>query len=78
MMLGREIKLPINVWAGRPDDSGMPGNSPMYAEKLQDKMDEVHMFARDDLKIISGAMKQYYDTEGNGNEIRNWCRRLAS
>ena len=47
MMLGRETKLPIDVWAGRPDDSGMPGNSPMYAQKLQDKMDEVHMFARD-------------------------------
>ena len=63
MMLGREIKLPIDVWAGRPDDSGMPRNSPMYAQKLQDKMDEVHMFARDNLKISSGAMKQYYDTK---------------
>ena len=37
----------------------MPGNSPMYAQKLQDKMDEVHMFA----KISSGAMKQYYNTK---------------
>ena len=63
MMLGREIKLPIDVWAGRPDDSGMPRNSPMYAQKLQDKMDEVHMFAKDNLKISSGAMKQYYDTK---------------
>ena len=43
MMLDREIKLPIDVWAGRPDDSGMPGNSAMYAQKLQDKMDELHM-----------------------------------
>ena len=58
MMLGKEIKLPIDVWAGRPDDSGMPrDNSPMYAQKLQDKMDEVHLFARDNLKISSGAMK---------------------
>ena len=63
MMLGREIKLPIDVWAGRPDNSGMPGNSPMYAQKLQDKMDEVHMFARGNLKISSGAMKQYYQTK---------------
>ena len=51
MILGREIKLPIDVWAGQPDDSRipddsrMPGNSPMYAQKLQDKMNEVHMFA---------------------------------
>ena len=63
MMLVREIKLPIDVWAGQPDDSGMPGDSPMYAQRLQDKMDEVHMFARDDLKIISGTTKQYYDTK---------------
>ena len=57
MMLDREIKLPNDVWAGQPDNSGMPGNSPMYAQKLQDKMDEVHMFARDNLKIRSGVMK---------------------
>lgn len=61
MMLGREIKLPIAVWAGRPDDSEMPPHSPMYAQKLQEKMDEVHIFARDNLKISAGAMKQYYD-----------------
>ncbi len=62
MMLGREIKLPIDVWAGRPNDSGVPRNNPIYAQKLQKQMDEVHIFARDNLKISSGTTKQYYDT----------------
>ncbi len=70
MMLGREIKLPIDVWAGRPDDSGVPRNIPIYAQKLQEQMDEVHIFARDNLKISSGASKQYYDTK----TMESWKR----
>ena len=38
----------------------LPGD-PLYAQKLQEKMDKVHMFARDNLKISSAAMEQHYD-----------------
>lgn len=61
MMLGREMKLPIDVWAGRPEGTDLLPGNPLYAQKLQEKMDEVHMFARDNLKISSAAMKRRYD-----------------
>ncbi len=71
MMLDREINLPIDVWAGRPDDNGVPRNIPIYAQKLQEQMDEVHIFARDNLKISSGASKQYYDTKTMGTRYED-------
>ncbi len=75
MMLGREIKLPIDMWVGRPDDSGVTRNIPIYAQKLQEQMDEVHIFARENLKISFGATKQFYDAKtmetryGNGTGV---------
>jgi hypothetical protein len=63
MMLGRDMNLPIDVWAGRPEGGEMPRSRPMYAQKLQEKMDEVHMFVRHNSKISSGVMKQHYDVK---------------
>ena len=61
MMFGREMKLRIYVWAGQPEGSDLLPGNPLYAQKLQEKMDEVHMFARDNLDISSAAMKRHYD-----------------
>ena len=66
MMFRREIKLPIDLWAGRPQDSRMAEDGPTYVQQLQDQLDEIHVFASEKITISSHAMKKYYDVKALG------------
>ena len=67
MMFGREIKLPVDLWAGRPEDSYVAENGPTYVQQLQDQLDEIHVFARE---ISSHAMKKNYDVKALGTNYQ--------
>ncbi|KAK3712549.1 hypothetical protein QZH41_002384 [Actinostola sp. cb2023] len=65
MMLGREITLPIDLLFGRPET----GNSEVldkseYVQRLRQRIEVVHNFARDNLKLETDRQKKYYDHRG--------------
>ena len=37
MMLGREIKVPIDLWGGKPEEKIGHSSSTQYAQELQEK-----------------------------------------
>ena len=52
MMLGRELKLPIDLLFGRPD--GEPDQTATdYVRELQARLERVHDFARSHLQVMS-------------------------
>ena len=58
MQFGRELCLPIDLLLGRPKE-----HIPMlsYTEKVQQSLEQVHLFARETLWLASDKMKDYYD-----------------
>ena len=70
MMLGREIPLPIDLIFGSPDsERNEYVYGSLYAKELQDRLIEVHEFARKRMKIASDAMKRKYDLKSNLREF---------
>lgn len=62
MMLGRELRLPVDLLCGHPEgeQTGLL-TIYLYTETLQDSLRQVHEFARAHLKLTSDRMKKYYD-----------------
>ena len=60
MMLGRELKMPIDLMFGRPEDKP-PQTATNYASVLQEQLERVHEFARGHMQLMSNRMKQRYD-----------------
>ncbi|KAI3360729.1 hypothetical protein L3Q82_012872 [Scortum barcoo] len=50
LMLGRELRTPAEMAFGRPPDTPGVPPGPQYARRLQDRMESVHAFARDQLQ----------------------------
>ena len=60
MMMGRDVRLPADLLTGRFDDDTC--DEPIeYVEKLQDRLEQVHQYAREHLKIASDRQKKNYD-----------------
>ncbi|KAJ8944534.1 hypothetical protein NQ318_009697 [Aromia moschata] len=59
---GREMKLPIDLMLGRPLEETEERSLPEFVEDLRERMDRIHRFAREKLKIHSDKMKQRLDT----------------
>ena len=62
MMLGREIKLPVDLIFGRPEEEPHQGASD-YAHALQERFERVHNYAREHLETITSRMKQKHDLQ---------------
>ena len=60
MMLGRELKLPIDLMFGRPEEE-LPQTATDYTSALQERLERVYDFARAHLRVASDKMKQRYD-----------------
>ena len=68
LMVGREIRLPADVIFGRAPDH-QPETS-QYARELRDSLEEVHEYARQNLRNAQQRQKVYYDqksTDGSFN-----------
>ncbi|KAJ8948524.1 hypothetical protein NQ318_000064, partial [Aromia moschata] len=59
---GREMKLPTDLMLGRPLEETEERSLPEFVEDLRERMDRIHRFAREKLKIHSDKMKQRLDT----------------
>ena len=60
MMFGRELTLPIDLAVGRPvKDDRVSATD--YAYQLEEKLLDVHKFARRHLNIARDSMKRRYD-----------------
>ena len=66
LMLGRELRLPVDLLLGRPVQEETDLATP-YAENLQQTMKIVHDLARSNLKLSSDRAKMYYDTKLSDN-----------
>jgi hypothetical protein len=67
LMLGRDLRLPVDLLTGRPDDKPLSEVTD-YAIDLQ-KLERVHDFARNNLKLKSDKMKEYYDTSSQDETL---------
>ncbi|KAJ8962294.1 hypothetical protein NQ318_018273 [Aromia moschata] len=59
---GREMKLPTDLMLGRPLEETEERFLPEFVEDLRERMDRIHRFSREKLKIHSDKMKQRLDT----------------
>ena len=69
LTLGREIRLPIDLLLIRPKEENFEDIS-HYASKLSEHLQEVHEFARKNLRIASNRMKHYYDVNSCAKELK--------
>lgn len=60
LMLGRDLKLPIDLIYGRPEEEPAQ-TATNYAASMQEKVELVHKFAREHIKMMSDKMKQRHD-----------------
>ena len=59
-MLGRELKMPIDLTFGRPEVKP-PQTATNSPSTLQERLERVHGFARGHMQLMSNRMKQQYD-----------------
>ncbi|KAJ8950677.1 hypothetical protein NQ318_012756 [Aromia moschata] len=59
---GREMKLPTDLILGRPLEENQERSLPEFVEDLRERLDRVHRFASEKLKMHSDKMKQRLDT----------------
>ncbi|KAJ8956491.1 hypothetical protein NQ318_019209 [Aromia moschata] len=59
---GRELKLPTDLMLGHPLEETEERSLPEFVEDLRERIDRIHRFAREKLKMQSDKMKQRLDT----------------
>ncbi|KAJ8944177.1 hypothetical protein NQ318_016157 [Aromia moschata] len=59
---GREMKLPTDLMLGRPLEETEERSLPEFVEDLRERLDQIHRFASEKLKMHSDKMKQRLDT----------------
>ena len=69
MMLGREMRVPIDLWSGKPEEEIGHRTSTQYAQDLEEKLERVHVIARKNLEKSSAAMKRRYDSKVCGSRF---------
>ena len=66
MMLGRELRLPVDLAIGRPPDTPEPAvNGPEFVRKLREHLTDVHQVVRQKLKIAAEVMKTRHDVKSS-------------
>ena len=61
LMFGREMRLPIDLIAGRPLGEDPQPTISEFARDMRDNLTKVHHYARDNLKLAGESMKRNYD-----------------
>ena len=56
-MLGRDLRLPIDLIYGRPDQEPS-GSTSVYSGDLEARLEQMQEFARSHLKLVSDRMKE--------------------
>ncbi|KAK4309250.1 hypothetical protein Pmani_007956 [Petrolisthes manimaculis] len=61
LMLGRELRLPVDLATGRPPDEELPTVTTGYATALQERLDKAGRQVRSNLQLVGQAMRQRYN-----------------
>ncbi|KAK6190392.1 hypothetical protein SNE40_002273 [Patella caerulea] len=69
MMLGRSVKIPIDLVFGGLTPRGEQEFNDDYTYKLVQRMEEVHEFARDKMQAATRHMKRMYDATAGGQSF---------
>ncbi|KAK3749616.1 hypothetical protein QZH41_012954 [Actinostola sp. cb2023] len=64
MMLGREAEVPLDLVMGSPQPTEDVADASEYAQRLRQRMETVHNFAREHLNHQTERQKRYYDHRG--------------
>ena len=68
LMFARDLRLPIDLLYGHLEEELLEPKS-AYATQLQEKLEQIHHFARDQLKLMSDRMKRHYDSHREGGKL---------
>ncbi|KAK3735802.1 hypothetical protein QZH41_007422 [Actinostola sp. cb2023] len=64
MMLGREAEVPLDLVMGSPQPTEDVADASEYTQRLRQRMETVHNFAREHLNHQTERQKRYYDHRG--------------
>ena len=67
-MFAQDLRLSIELRYGHPEEELLEHKS-AYATKLQEKLEQVHHFARGQLEMMSDLMKRHYDSHREGGKL---------
>ena len=69
-MFGRQVTLPVELVLGKPPNSEeIPDSVPNCVKKLQEKIEVIHEFARNKLKLSTDRMRRRYDAQSKQNQF---------
>ncbi|GBM09046.1 hypothetical protein AVEN_229070-1 [Araneus ventricosus] len=68
MLFGRTLQLPCDILFGRPNDTPSLPNE--YLNNLVARLESVHAFARERIKLVSERMKTLYDSGATGYHFK--------
>ncbi|KAK4313845.1 hypothetical protein Pmani_014831 [Petrolisthes manimaculis] len=71
LMLGHELRFPVDVLMGRPPEEDLPTYTSSYAKHLQERLAEVQHQVRKSLRFSDKVMKSRYDAKAN--EVNFWA-----
>lgn len=63
LMLGRDLRMPVDISLGRPPVDENDGMSTTYAMNLRQRLQDVHQIVRNRLHLAAGTMKKRYDSK---------------
>ncbi|XP_042237389.1 uncharacterized protein LOC121876383 [Homarus americanus] len=65
MMLGHELRLPVDLLTGRPPDEERTEETTSYVKSLQERLTKVHHKVRGALEFSGEVMKRNYDVKAS-------------
>ncbi|GBM64643.1 hypothetical protein AVEN_91711-1 [Araneus ventricosus] len=68
MLFGRTLRLSCDILFGRQSDTPSPPNG--YLNNLEARLESVHVFARERIKLASERMKTRYDSGATGHHFK--------
>ncbi|GBO32566.1 Retrovirus-related Pol polyprotein from transposon 297 [Araneus ventricosus] len=68
MLFGRTLRLPFDIIFGLPSDT--PSSSNEYLNNLEARLESVHAFAGERIKLVSERMKTRYDFGATGHHFK--------
>ena len=68
VLFGRDLRLPIDLLLGRPEEE-CPESVKQYTRDLCQRLERIHCFTREHLKLSSDRMKQRYDLLQEGQPL---------
>ena len=81
LQFGHELRRPVDLLLGRPEEAATPTD---YCEKLQERSEHMHSYARENFNITTARAKNYFGLhadditykEGDAVWLRNFRKKV--